>query len=76
MVAGGPAPSPYAKSFDPHHLPRIQATEAELDHWFSYFDRNPQERYVSDGSAETITVASGQAGRLRTVGSARVIERP
>src|SRR5262249_21905231 len=30
MVAGGAAPSPYARTFDPFHLPRIQALESEL----------------------------------------------
>ncbi len=49
MVSGGPAPSPRAKGFDPTHLPRIQAVESELNHWLTYFDRNPKERYVSPG---------------------------
>ena len=49
MVAGGAAPSPFAKTFDPYHLPRIQAVEREIDGWLTYFDRRPEERYVSDG---------------------------
>jgi polysaccharide deacetylase len=49
MVAGGAAPSPYAKGFDPYHLPRIQAVESEIDWWLTHFDRHPGERYVSDG---------------------------
>ncbi len=75
MVAGGAAPSPHAKTFDPYHLPRIQAVEHELDYWLTYFDRNPGERYVSDGDASTITVTSGSTGKLGAVRSARVIER-
>ena len=75
MVAGGAAPSPYARAFDPYRLPRIQAVEIELTHWLNYFDRNPQERYVSDGDATTITVASGSTGKLGAVRTARVIER-
>ncbi len=75
-VAGGPAPSPFARSFDPQHLPRIQAIDSELDHWLGYFDRNPEDRYVSDGDPTTITVAQGTASKVRVVGSARVIERP
>lgn len=75
MVAGGAAPSPHGKAFDPLHLPRIQAVEKDLDYWLTYFDRNPGERYVSDGDAGTITVASGSTGKLRAVKSARVIER-
>jgi hypothetical protein len=75
MVAGGAAPSPYAKSFDPLHLPRIQAVQKDLDYWITYFDRNPGERYVSDGDAGTITVVSGNAGKLGAVRAARVVER-
>ncbi len=75
MVAGGAAPSPHGKSFDPLHLPRIQAVERDLDYWLTYFDRNPGERYVSDGDAGTITVASGSTSKLGAVKSARVIER-
>ena len=48
MVAGGAAPSPHARAFDPYHLPRIQALERELAQWLGYFERNPQERYVSE----------------------------
>jgi len=75
MVAGGAAPSPYAKNFDPYHLPRIQAIDHDLDYWITYFDRNPGERFVSDGDPATITVASGSAGKLGAVKAARVIER-
>ena len=49
--------------------------ERDLDYWLTYFDRNPGERYVSDGDAGTITVASGSTGKLGAVRSARVIER-
>ena len=75
MVAGGAAPSPHAKSFDPLRLPRIQAVEKDLDYWLTYFDRNPGERYVSDGDPDTVTVASGSTGKLGAVRAARVIER-
>jgi peptidoglycan/xylan/chitin deacetylase (PgdA/CDA1 family) len=75
MVAGGAAPSPHAKSFSPYRLPRIQAVEKDLDYWLTYFDRNPGERYVSDGDAATITVKSGSVDKLGAVRSARVIER-
>jgi len=76
MVSGGAAPSPHSKSFDPYHLPRIQAIDVELDHWIAHFDRHPEDRYVSDGDPTTITVASGSTGKLRAAKAARVIERP
>lgn len=75
MVAGGAAPSPYARNFDPNRLPRIQAVGTDLDYWITYFDRNPGERYVSDGDAATITVASGNTGKVGAVHTSRIVER-
>ncbi len=75
-VAGGAAPSPHARGFDPYHLPRIQALESELAHWLGYFERNPQERYVSDGDASMITVPPGTLEKVRRSPGAKVVERP
>jgi peptidoglycan/xylan/chitin deacetylase (PgdA/CDA1 family) len=74
-VAGGAAPSPHARAFDPFHLPRIQALESELAHWLGYFERNPQERYVSDGDASLITVPAGTLDKVRRSPGAKVVER-
>ena len=76
MVAGGAAPSPFARTFDPYHLPRIQAVESELTRWLSYFDRNPQERYVSDGNPALITVPKGSGDKVRQSDAVKVAERP
>jgi hypothetical protein len=76
MVAGGAAPSPFAKGFDPYHLPRIQAMEREIDGWLTYFERHPDERYVSDGEPGTVTVPPRSAGKSRAVPSLRIVERP
>jgi hypothetical protein len=75
MVAGGAALSPHARGLDLYHLPRIQATEAELGYWINYFDKRPEERYISDGDAATITVPAGKAAQVRPPGGARVVER-
>jgi peptidoglycan/xylan/chitin deacetylase (PgdA/CDA1 family) len=75
MVAGGPAPSPHARAFDPYRLPRIQALERELAHWLRYFEQNPQERYVSDGDAGVVTVPAGALDKVRRLPGARVVER-
>jgi peptidoglycan/xylan/chitin deacetylase (PgdA/CDA1 family) len=75
QVAGGAAPSPHARVFDPFHLPRIQALESELAHWLGYFERNPQERYVSDGDATLITVPAGSLDKVRRSPGAKVVER-
>jgi len=66
MVAGGAAPSPFARSFDPVRLPRIQAVERDLRHWLSHFDRTPGDRYISDGNPDTLTIPANKRDRLRT----------
>jgi hypothetical protein len=77
MVAGGAAPSPYAKSFDPVRLQRIQAVEHDLRHWLQHFERNPGDRFVSDGSPGTVTVPAARKDRLRDnlPGHLKVVER-
>jgi peptidoglycan/xylan/chitin deacetylase (PgdA/CDA1 family) len=76
MVAGGAAPSPYSRSFDPIRLPRIQAVERDLGYWLTYFDKNPQERFVSDGDPSSVTVPSAQRDKLRDeFKTKRVVER-
>ena len=54
---------------------KLAIETTDLDYWITYFDRNPGERYVSDGDAATITVASGSAGRVGAVRTSRVVER-
>jgi peptidoglycan/xylan/chitin deacetylase (PgdA/CDA1 family) len=65
MVAGGAAPSPYARAFDPYRLPRIQAVERDLTYWLQHFERNPQDRLVSDGDPATLTIPAAQRAKLR-----------
>lgn len=65
MVSGGPAPSPFARSFDPVHLPRIQAVPADLGQALAHFDRNPHARFVSDGDPATVAIAVTQRDKLR-----------
>jgi polysaccharide deacetylase len=77
MVAGGAAPSPFARSFDPVRLPRIQAVENDLRYWLNHFDRTPGDRYVSDGNPDTVTISSAQRDKLReaVAKSLKVVER-
>ncbi|MGH7314229.1 MAG: polysaccharide deacetylase family protein [Candidatus Rokuibacteriota bacterium] len=77
MVAGGAAPSPFARAFDPARLPRIQAVERDLAYWLTYFERRPQERFVSDGDPTTVTIPAGTRDKLRTTmpQQLRVVER-
>jgi polysaccharide deacetylase len=66
MVAGGAAPSPFSRDFDPLRLPRIQALEREITYWLGHFDLNPDERFVSDGDPDTLTIPGRWRDRLRT----------
>jgi len=76
MVAGGAAASPYSRSFDAVRLPRIQAVERELAYWLTYFDKNPGERFVSDGDPNAVTVPTALRDRLRDeFRTKRVVER-
>jgi peptidoglycan/xylan/chitin deacetylase (PgdA/CDA1 family) len=65
MVGGGAAPSPFSARFDPYRLPRIQAVGSALDDWLAYFARHPDQRFVSDGAPDTVTIPRGRRGELR-----------
>jgi hypothetical protein len=65
MVAGGAAPSPFARNFDALRLPRIQAVERDLSYWLSYFEKAPQERFVSDGDPSTVAFPAQVREKLR-----------
>ena len=66
MVAGGAAPSPFARAWDPVRLPRIQAVERELAGWLAYFEKHPDERFVSDGDPGTVAIPASRRARLRS----------
>ncbi|HXH82579.1 MAG TPA: polysaccharide deacetylase family protein, partial [Candidatus Tectomicrobia bacterium] len=65
MVAGGAAPSPFSRRFDPVRLPRIQAVDRDLGHWLRHFDANPGDRFVSDGDPTTVTIPAAAREQLR-----------
>jgi Polysaccharide deacetylase len=76
MVAGGAAPSPFARSFDAMRIPRIQAVERDLGYWLTYFDKNPSERFVSDGDTSTVTIPTTTRAKLKPVPSTlKIVER-
>jgi peptidoglycan/xylan/chitin deacetylase (PgdA/CDA1 family) len=54
-VSGGPAPSPFCSQWDPLHLPRIQVIGKELGKWIRYFEKHPDEIYVSDGKTDIVS---------------------
>ncbi len=60
LVGDGPAPSPYARRFDPHRLPRIQVFDHALSRWLHYFQTHPRRRFVSDGRNHPLHFLSGR----------------
>lgn len=64
MVGDNPTESPVSTEYDPVFIARIQAfdDDANLEggrgsaYWFAIFEDDPGQLYVSDGSAETISV--------------------
>lgn len=70
-VGSNPGYSPYDKRFDHLNLPRIRASEMKVDNvglynYLAYFDRNPQERFISDGAAGIITIPEEKREFLAT----------
>ncbi|MEL7657459.1 MAG: polysaccharide deacetylase family protein, partial [Bacillota bacterium] len=60
-VGWNPAYSPYDKRFDRISIPRIRASEMKVDNvglynYIVYFDNHPEERFISDGVPEIITI--------------------
>jgi len=60
LVGSNPAQSPYHVKADMANIPRVRASEIEtyntgLYDWLDYFDKHPEERYISDGDPNTIS---------------------
>ncbi len=74
LVGAEPAPSPFARDFDPLRTPRIRASDDQWELWFDQLDRNPMRRYVSDGNPDTIAVPEALYADLdrASVGTQRI----
>src|SRR5436853_290242 len=64
-----------SRGFDRTRLPRIQALERDLSAWLDWFDKHPNERFVSDGDPATVTVPTDRRDTLKPDVKLRVIER-
>ena len=70
-VGWNPAHSPYDTRFDFESIPRIRASEMKVDNvgmynYIEYFDNNPQERYISDGFPDIITIPEEKLEYIKT----------
>ncbi len=74
-VAGGPAPSPYDRAFDPYRLPRIQGVESELQTLLTEQARHPGRLFVSDGNPQTVTIPAAARDRVAPAFASRAVER-
>lgn len=69
LVGSNPAPSPVDKKLDLRRVPRVRATDdptisTSMYYWMDYFDKNPRERYISDGNPDTVAVPRGMENRV------------
>lgn len=71
LVGAGPAPSPFAASFDRAAIPRIRSSDWDggepnygTGYWLDWYATHPERRYVSDGVAGTVSFPAAVAGQL------------
>ena len=70
LVGANPAKSPYDAEFDNIKLPRIRASEMDVEgfglyDWIKYFNKHPDKRYISDGDPDTIVIRKGMEDNIR-----------
>ena len=75
-VAGGPFTAPNHRKTDFLHVPRIQAIPSELDRWFGHFERNPDDRYVSDGDPNRLVFPADRLDDFVPPGGAMELPAP
>lgn len=66
LVGSEPALPLYHKKANPQKMPRIRGSEEYIQKWLKYFENHPEERYISDGDPETITVPKSRAEYIDT----------
>ena len=76
-VGWNPAYSPYDNKFDHTSIPRIRASEVKVDHvglynYIDYFDKHPEEKFISDGVAEIVTVPLDKKEFVRASGDKEI----
>ncbi len=70
-VGWNPGYSPYDNKFNSESIPRIRASEMKVDNvgmynYLEYFDNNPDERFISDGNADIVTVPEGKQELIKS----------
>jgi peptidoglycan/xylan/chitin deacetylase (PgdA/CDA1 family) len=78
LVGANPALSPIDKKLDLLNLPRVRAmgykpVELDMYYWLNYFDKNPREKYISDGNKDAFTVPAKYKERINEKNSKKII---
>ncbi len=71
-VGWNPGYSPYDARFNAESIPRIRASETKVDNvgmynYLEYFENNPEERFISDGNPDIITVPEDRAEAMGSI---------
>jgi peptidoglycan/xylan/chitin deacetylase (PgdA/CDA1 family) len=71
LVGANPAKPSFHKDTNMAKIPRIRASEMDTEgvglyDWLDYFDRHPEERYISDGDPNTISFPKEMEEHLDT----------
>jgi hypothetical protein len=64
LVGAEPAPSPFSEAFNPEAIPRVRGSQDQLDKWLNQFEKYPEQRFISDGIANVVTIPQSLAGKL------------
>lgn len=65
-VGWNPGYSPYDSKFNSVSIPRVRASQTKVDNvglynYLDYFDKHPEEKFISDGVANIVTVPKDKA---------------
>ena len=63
-VSGGPNVSPFDTRWDPHSVDRFIVAPGALERQLAAYEKNPAERYVSDGDPRTVSYPQRAASQL------------
>ena len=67
-VSGGPNVSPFDVQWDPHSVDRFIVAPGALERQLDAWERNPADRYVSDGEPRTVSYPARLGSRLNRNG--------
>ncbi|WP_084956495.1 polysaccharide deacetylase family protein [Thermoactinospora rubra] len=80
LAGAEPSVSPFAKSFDPGAIQRIQSNGKKGEcrrwcsqYWLEWLDKHPGQRYVSDGDPERISLPRGLRGSIQPSHGPRIV---